>query len=741
MELTSLQLKTVEQILDLYNPAQKVICEFKAPTGSGKTLMASYFISALIERNSADRFIFAVATPSSSSLPYFFEQKLNKYKADLPYSKFEVEYIRSPSAAKNDKSEAIPKIIPERNKVYIFGKASFGKGRILSEYGIIKDFVISAAEQGYKLIYIRDEAHIGGEKATKDEDFENLMMTNAAFVLKMTATPNMRDFTTEKVILKESWLTNPLLNEDKWLLKTCPVSLLDRDMQDTEILEDAIKNFKKIKEEYAALNIGIRPAMLIQIDNDTPSDKIKAQKFAESLNAVKKTLTGHNISWAQYFGSNDKDSNRVYKGDFTLDDITRNDNETDAVIFKIGPSTGWDIPRACMLVQLRNVCSSSLNIQTLGRIKRNPYPNLARNPVTDKYYIYSNTQTENSDVKEYCYKVRDKFAGETFLAIDIVNKREITASNSAAQFTKQFKNWLSAGTNIILQEIGNAFIDGGRTYKKILSVANGNAIYTTVTNPFIFLRDYKRFVAANKTLYDLMEKPVAEFCGENKIQREFAFTVLLGRHKKDILNIISKTRSKKPKYKIAEQPYNPQSYREIYSKGQSEERVSKRDYLFGINESDALNGNRQPLDSTPEIIAFNTIQNYTEEDENIKLWAKNLTTSNICGEYLDDMLNVKKSYFDFIIKFVNGFCLYIEVKGVPDINADKTALLKKAYGEYFENRAEDLFTPKLAIAVWEVKENQIYSSVYYDKKLITGDLNKLTATDLLKKLASLKFEK
>ena len=71
MELTSLQKTTVEAILDLYNPCQKVFCEFKAPTGSGKTLMASYFISKMIENNNGEKFVFVIATPSSSSLPFF----------------------------------------------------------------------------------------------------------------------------------------------------------------------------------------------------------------------------------------------------------------------------------------------------------------------------------------------------------------------------------------------------------------------------------------------------------------------------------------------------------------------------------------------------------------------------------------------------------------------------------------------------------------------------------------------
>ena len=740
MELISLQQKTVQQILDLYHPSQKVVCEFKAPTGSGKTLMASYFISSLIERNPNDQFIFVVATPSSSSLPYFFEQKLNKYKTDLPYSRFEVEYIQSPSTAKTEKTESINKIIPEQNKVYIFGKSSFGKGRILSEYGIITDFVICAKDKGLKLIYIRDEAHIGGEKPNKDEDFENLMNTNATFVLKMTATPDYKNPSTQKVILKESDLNNRLLNEDKYLLKTTPQSLLNKSLQDTEVLEDAIKHFQQIKKEYANLNIGIHPAMLIQVDNDAPKDKIKSLAFHEGIANIKKTLDCHNIAWIQYFGNNDKDSNRVYKNKFTLDEITENNNDIDAIIFKIGPSTGWDIPRACMLIQLRNVSSTNLNIQTLGRIKRNPYPNLEYNDVTSKYYIYSNTQTENDEINEYHYKVREKFSNETFLSIDIENKGEIKNSKSNEQFTKKFTDWLNESENPFLQEIKRIFINDYKTYKKVLSTANGNQIYTTITNPFIFLRDYKRLITANKQLFDLINPLANTFLKKNHILKEFLMTVLLEKHKKDILNIISKTRTCKPRYKILEKPYDPQSYKEIYTHDQNKREITKKQYLFSINEEDKLNGNQQPLDSTPEMLAFQTIKDYTENEDGIKLWAKNLAFSSIFGEYLDDTLNVKKSYFDFILKFINGIYLYIEVKGIPDINAEKTELLKKAYEDYFKNRIDDLFPSNLVIAIWEVgQDNTIHSTVYYDTQGIKEDLNKLTADELLNKLGSMKI--
>ena len=85
------------------------------------------------------------------------------------------------------------------------------------------------------------------------------------------------------------------------------------------------------------------------------------------------------------------------------------------------------------------------------------------------------------------------------------------------------------------------------------------------------------------------------------------------------------------------------------------------------------------MDSDPEKVVFLKIQDFSDETEKIKLWAKNQTTSNIFGSYLDESNNVRKSYFDFILKFNNGFYLYIEVKSDPDINVEKTSLLKNLY--------------------------------------------------------------
>ena len=273
MELTNLQREKVNELLALYNPSINVKIDFKAPTGSGKTLMATAFISELMAQHPTEKFVFVIATPSSSDLPFSFEQKILQYKQDLPFSNFDVEYIKSPSETGQNmlKTDGTIKIIPEENKVYIFGKSSFGKDRILTTRHIIDDFVDIIKDKNYKLIYIRDEAHIGGN-IVNDENFEALMQNNANLIIKMTATPDYKNLTVYKVILTEEELNNPVRNDGKFLLKTQAVTLLKDAMTDDDMLVDAVSKFKKIKTEYKKMendDIYIRPAMLIQVKNDS----------------------------------------------------------------------------------------------------------------------------------------------------------------------------------------------------------------------------------------------------------------------------------------------------------------------------------------------------------------------------------------------------------------------------------------------------------------------------------------
>lgn len=759
MELTRIQNRAVEEILGHYNTIRQVKVDFKAPTGSGKTLMASYVISSLIERNMEEKFIFVIATPSSSELPYVFEQKLNQYKKDLPFSKFDVEYIESPSAGKKDKVEGNPKIKPEINKVYIFGKASFGSGRIFTERHVIKDFIDESKNLGYKLVYIRDEAHIGDKsvrESSSEKDFEILLQQNADFILKMTATPNFSENEVKIVQIKESEINDGSKNDGKWLLKTTPTILLNESIDEDSLLEKALIDFKNVKKEYRKLEktgIIINPALLIQVSNE-PSNLEGKLTFQETLNSIKEKIEYHNLLWVQYFGDSDKDSNTTRKGNFSLDEITNLSNRIDIIIFKVGPSTGWDIPRACMLLQLRKVCSETLNIQTIGRIKRNPYPNLGKNEITDKYYIYSNAPKIDEDFTYFQYQIKDSFITEEFPIIEISNKKEFKLTNEKSKITDDVTIFIKENKENLIQEIKTHFVREKEIdiFREELYTVDGKMVYRSIRNPFIFLKNLQRLINSKKHINNLSNEGILKAYNENfrcnyiyediEIKLEHLQYVIFHNHTKDLMSIIKKNSPFVPKYSVTLVPYEPKEYVEIYDTAKEEQPIdfSYDKYLFDIMKNNEET-NLQPLDSKyTETIVLKYLSTITYalnlEKQRVRIWAKNLASSNISGEYIADDNTFRKSFFDFIIKFENGIFLYIEVKSTNDIDPEKTALLRRAYNDYFEKINHNLFTNPVVISIWHTDTSKIVrQEVFYDKEYFEENLNELTYEQLFAKLA------
>lgn len=137
-----------------------------------------------------------------------------------------------------------------------------------------------------------------------------------------------------------------------------------------EFVEQSIEKFEKIKPQYIQ-EIGVNPCLIIQISN-----KEKAQE--EWRNIIEPALNKHQALKWMLIVDKDKDCD-------TNDDIKKklpvnkwknyaksSSSTIDIIIFKMVISEGWDIPRACMLCQVRKTMSDQLDEQVIGRVRRNP---------------------------------------------------------------------------------------------------------------------------------------------------------------------------------------------------------------------------------------------------------------------------------------------------------------------------------------------------------------------------------
>ncbi|MBU4692712.1 DEAD/DEAH box helicase family protein [Mycoplasma sp. CSL7491-lung] len=470
MELTKTQNRAVSQLLEHFNNSyslkQSKIVEFKAPTGSGKTFMIANFIDKAITINKQrdnKPIIFVVMTLSNAELPKQMEDNFNEYKFYLENRNDLIfERKESPSSSKNNVKDADYTFKVETNKVFVLGASSFGANRIYTEQGILDKF-ISEISNNYFVVFIRDEAHIGtsesgikGKNKQAVENFYEKMSKASNFQINMTATP--------KGIYEQVKISEKELKEDDIKLLKINGHLNEglseinsEQLSDLELLDVACAKFKEIKQKYITeegLIDNINPAMLIQVNDKKANDK----DFDEKIENIIKTLKKHNLTWAKYFSSEKIDSNM--RGNISLKNISKRSSDIDVIIFKVGPATGWNIPRACMLVQLRNVSSDSLSIQTIGRIKRNPNPSFKfdDNSTAYSYWVYSNIENIDKIDKDRefsSYKLNKESLNDKFYYGEInkeVEKIKVDLSDQIVEVIKNNKNQLLSNYNYYLND-------------------------------------------------------------------------------------------------------------------------------------------------------------------------------------------------------------------------------------------------------------------------------------------------
>ncbi|MCG2808952.1 MAG: hypothetical protein L6275_01245, partial [Candidatus Portnoybacteria bacterium] len=82
-----------------------------------------------------------------------------------------------------------------------------------------------------------------------------------------------------------------------------------------------------------------------------------------------------------------------------LEVLENNQNEVEFLIFKQAIDTGWDCPRAQILVKFRQTKSEVFELQTIGRILRMPEATHYQNDKLNKAFIYTNIKSKNIDFK------------------------------------------------------------------------------------------------------------------------------------------------------------------------------------------------------------------------------------------------------------------------------------------------------------------------------------------------------
>lgn len=334
---------------------------FKAPTGSGKTYMMADYMNRILESN--DNVVFLVSSLSKGDLAQQNYEKFMGYQVEGRFSRLN-PYLISSETSTEERLH-----IPEDYNVYVLPRDLYKQKSKLQESGAMQAFLDRMTGGGLwggldrKIWLIRDECHI-------ETSALNYLDGKGYFdkIINFSATPKLSRGQLPDVTIKEQDAVNSgLIKDVVWC-------------DDHESLEDAINAFERIKPQYIE-KIGVKPCLIIQISNKDKATEELRDKIFPVLNKTEHT----DLKWMLIVNQEKGKKDELYRECDTNDAIRNklpvarwkeyakeNDSLIDIIIFKLAISEGWDIPRACMLYQIRDTNSAQLDEQVIGRVRRNP---------------------------------------------------------------------------------------------------------------------------------------------------------------------------------------------------------------------------------------------------------------------------------------------------------------------------------------------------------------------------------
>lgn len=362
---------------------------FKSPTGSGKTIVTAEFLKHLTGSMQFEEDKAFVWISFSEDSYIQSKNKLEKY-----YNNNTGLHLLDLNDIQNGKLEKNDVFFVNWQKLVSKAKDN-RKLRTDTESSISFDtFIKNTHSDNRKIVLIIDESHLA-----KDTDLANeiIKILNPKIELHISATPkytpsieDVEENNAGFVSVKHKDVINEGLIKEK--IEIMPVEEIEKQDQegnkdiDELLLNLALSKRNNLLDLYKEEGVDINPLVLIQLPNDE-----KEKKNTEGQNKLSFTK-----EYLQKAGVEESKIATWFSGEKeNLDDIVKNNSEVEFLIFKQAVATGWDCPRAQVLVMFREIRNPIFKTQVLGRILRMPEAkHYQNNSVLNKAYVYTSYQLQ-----------------------------------------------------------------------------------------------------------------------------------------------------------------------------------------------------------------------------------------------------------------------------------------------------------------------------------------------------------
>lgn len=328
-----------------------------APTGAGKTVLVSKFIVDYLDENPDTVFLWLC--PGAGGLHKQSQDSFAEMTSGIEYGDV-YSFITEPDP---------------RGRVFFINWDKINKkSNVVLREGEHKDLmakVLSCHNSGIDIFMLIDEEHKNRETAS-----EYIGNIQPKHILRISATPISKGDHNE-IITDDEVIAAGLIAEGISINEGVSKAIEENNKLDDDLMliDLADKKRKEIQAEYDRRGLNIRPLVIIQFPSGSEEWISRVKDALEDLGYGPKS--GLVASW---FSGDHPDN---------PEEIKKLDGQYAFLLFKQAIATGWDCPRAKILVKLREGGTERFNIQTVGRIRRMPERKHYDCALIDNCYVYT----------------------------------------------------------------------------------------------------------------------------------------------------------------------------------------------------------------------------------------------------------------------------------------------------------------------------------------------------------------
>lgn len=334
-------------------PCRDII--LKSPTGSGKTIILTHFMDEYMQGHA--KTVFVWLTPGKGNL-----EEQSKAKMDAYIHNAQTKLL----------ADVMTSGFSENDACFINWEKLTKKGNNAlkdSKRMNFLEWIDKAFNEGLAFKIVIDESH--QNFTAKADEIVQLFKTDKIIRCSATPLPDRRAKLIE--IPEEDVIAEGLIKKMLVINENFP-QVVETDNQTDYLLDKALNKQRELRSLLLQRGKDINPLIVVQLPNNSDSLLETVETFFEQNG-----ITYESGTLAVWLSGRHEN----------LDYISDNNGEQIAVIIKQAVATGWDCPRAYILVKLRDNMDETFEVQTIGRIRRMPEAKHYDNDILDSCYLYT----------------------------------------------------------------------------------------------------------------------------------------------------------------------------------------------------------------------------------------------------------------------------------------------------------------------------------------------------------------